>query len=515
MSLRIQAVDPLSATGGTGGSHLLDTSAGSALMGLRAGSRGRLLLPSAELAPAAKAGGLADVVAALAPELGRQGWDVTVVMPRYRGRAPEGLGPSTHWARIQTWQALDEKVGVAIEKHGTHRVAYLDHPLYEPKGDKLYPDDGKAFKRYAGILSLGALQVPDALGEKPPDVLFGQDWHTGVAMSAARLGEMGSPYWGRSTANIFTIHNMAMSGRVPMHEARELGVAGIFMNSETGEFWGDFSPLKLGIRGSDRVVAVSPKYSQEITTPEFGEGLDGFLRAQGHLPVGVLNGVDYDVWDPRKDSKIPARYWHDNFAGKAVCKQALRDYFKLPAPNPDVPVFAVVSRLTEQKGLDIILDHLKPLLRTGAQLVVLGEGQEYLQNRLKEAAAHHPNQVAVKIGFDDKLAHLMEAGGDMFLMPSRFEPCGLNQMYSLRYGTIPIVRATGGLEDTVEDGVTGFKFTDPAEFMVPVLRALDVWNNPERRAAMQRAGMEREFSWAVSAKKYGELFDEARAELRR
>src|SRR5438552_1023499 len=270
------------------------------------------------------------------------------------------------------------------------------------------------------------------------------------------------------------------------------------------EFWGQVNLLKGGLVFADLLNTVSETYAQEIQTAEFGAGLDGVLRDRSRDLFGILNGVDYSVWEPAHDPLIPARYTPDDLSGKRACKDRLQDEFGLAA-DPDIPLIGMVTRLADQKGLDLVAGILDTLFAAGAQLIVLGTGDPRYERMFSETARRHPRQSGVRIGFDNALAHRIEAGADMFLMPSRFEPSGLNQLYSLKYGTVPIVRDTGGLHDTVADGVTGFRFKEYAAsaFLAAVRRALTLYRqSPAEWLKMTRAGMKQDWSWENSARKY-------------
>jgi starch synthase len=324
-----------------------------------------------------------------------------------------------------------------------------------------------------------------------------------------------------TAASVITIHNLAFQGMFPMASADLLGVPHPWRGMDGVEFWGELSMLKAGIQFADAITTVSPTYAREIQTPAHGAGFDGILRARSSRLRGILNGIDTRIWDPAKDPLLPSHFGPDNMQGKAQCKAALQARVGLPAESGAM-VFAVVSRLTPQKGIDLVLGALPRLLASGAQLVVLGQGEAALQQALKDAAKKHPRQVAVTLGFDEGLAHLVEAGADAFLMPSRFEPCGLNQMYSQAYGTPPIVAPVGGLLDSVTDASadpqhgTGFIMTgvDPAGLQDALVRAMRLWREPQRWRRIQANGMARHFGWEDSAMQYLEVYQRAALEAR-
>jgi starch synthase len=312
---------------------------------------------------------------------------------------------------------------------------------------------------------------------------------------------------------VFTIHNLAFQGIFGRDALPSIGLGWDVFHPEALEYWGNISLLKGGVNFSERITTVSPTYAREILTPEFGFGMDGVLRRRAEDLVGILNGIDTGRWNPESDAFAP-HFSASTLSGKRDAKRALLDDVRLPADEAAMarPLIGLISRLTDQKGFDLIAGAIESLLALDAAWVMLGSGAPHFEQLLKRAAHRHPDRVAATIGFDERLAHLIEAGADMFLMPSRFEPCGLNQMYSLRYGTVPIVRATGGLEDTVVDadrpGGNGIKFADatPGELLHAVRRALQLFGDRPRWAALQRAGMAADPSWDVSAREYVKVY---------
>jgi starch synthase len=320
---------------------------------------------------------------------------------------------------------------------------------------------------------------------------------------------------------VFTIRNLAYQGIFDASWLPRLGLGWDLMRPEAMEYWGRISYLKAGINFSRIVTTVSPRYAYEIQTPELGFGFDGILRARGDDLIGILNGIDYDRWDPERDPYIPAPYSAKDLTGKAKAKRALLERYGLPT-TPDrleQPVISLISRMVDQKGFDLLADLADELPRLGASIVLLGSGERRYEDLWLGLAARYPDRVGVHIGFDDSLAHLIEAGGDVFLMPSRFEPCGLNQMYSLRYGTVPLVHATGGLVDTVTNfdartgAGTGFTFDDYSpQALIGTLRwALGVFNDRQTWRRMQVRGMQQDNSWTASARRYVEVYERAAA----
>ncbi len=458
---------------------------------------------ASEAAPFAKTGGLADVLGSLPPALARLGDEVAVVVPRYRSV------PVSEVAPVLT---LPVYVGgrvfqTAIHETMHHGVRYLFvdcPPLYdrpgiygEAGGD--YPDNHIRF----ALLNQAAIGVARRLFR--PDVFHAHDWQAGLLPVYVRENLALDPTFS-GVRCVFTIHNLGYPGNFPPGRVAEIGLPRALFHSEGLEFYGQLSFLKAGIVWADAVNTVSPTYAREIQTPEFGFRLDGLLRARAAKLSGILNGVDYEEWSPETDRRLPARYSGADLSGKRVCKAALLKEMGLPV-DLERPVLGIVSRFAEQKGMDLVAAvAADPRLET-ATLVVLGSGDPSLETAFRELAETFPNRVAVRIGYDEGLAHLIEAGSDMFLMPSRYEPCGLNQIYSLRYGTVPVVRATGGLQDTV-DSTTGFKFTGlaPADLAAAIASALDAFKDRPAWTARMRLGMAKDFSWDASAKDYQRLY---------
>jgi starch synthase len=450
----------------------------------------RILFVVSEVAPFSKTGGLADVAAALPPALVGLGHDVLVVSPRYRGVDPA--------------DAPDD----GVERLFVERPDLFDRAGLYGEGGADYPDNDVRF----AALGDAALDGARARGFAP-DIVHLHDWQTGLAALTLRRRRRGRAAVGPAT--VFTIHNLAYQGSFGVETLDRLSLpAGVFTPAGI-EFHGRVSFMKAGLVFADAVTTVSPRYAQEIQTPEFGHGLDGVLRERAGLGelTGILNGADYGRWSPETDPLIPARFSAARLAGKAKDKAALQARAGMEA-DPHVPLLGVVSRLDHQKGIDVVADAAEDLVALGAQLVVLGSGDPALEARLAALAARFPSNISVENAFDDPFAHLIQAGSDLLLVPSRWEPCGLTQMYALRYGTVPVVTAVGGLEDTVEDGVTGFKAAPHpttaatrAALMQAVRTATGLFR-ADRSAwrRMMRRGMALDFSWSASAKKYEELF---------
>jgi starch synthase len=461
---------------------------------------------ASEATPFAKTGGLADVVGSLAPALRARGEDVAVFMPRYRGVNPPRM---THvYDDLRVWFGPASYAG-CICRAVENGVPYyfLDIPelfdretLYgDGSGD--YPDNHLRF----AVFARAALTVIRSLFR--PQVVHCHDWQSALVPVYMRTRYASDPTF-IGLKNVLTIHNLGYQGVFPETILPGIGLDPPLFTPEGLEFFGKVNLLKGGIIFSDAVTTVSRKYAAEIQTPELGFGLDGVLHAHGESVTGILNGVDYSQWDPRCDSFIAARYSPDGLAGKAACKADLLDAFGLPRENMDRPVVGIVSRFAGQKGFDLLEEDGAAIMEEDLCLVALGTGDPRYEELFRNLAAAYPDRAAVRIAYDEPLAHKIEAGADIFLMPSHYEPCGLNQIFSLRYGTVPVVRATGGLDDTIEDRKTGFKFeeyTGPA--LLQALRAaLDAYRDRESWTAMIQAGMRQDFSWNVSAGEYSALF---------
>ena len=464
-----------------------------------------------EAHPFAKTGGLAEVAAALPAALVRLGHRVTLVLPRYRGTAA-GVSPA---------KGIDVRLGPRtipvgfVEQTTTDGVqtVLVDAPeLFNRPG--LYGDDGRDFPDNAlrfAVLSSAALEYARLAGTRP-DIIHAHDWQTGLVPVYQKMHLSDDPVVGGVPA-VFTIHNLAFQGLFASGLLEQIGLGWDVFNPEALEFWGSISLLKGGLNFSEMITTVSPTYAREILTPEYGFGLDGVLRRRAADLVGILNGIDTARWNPEADPFAPA-FSVDDMAGKHAAKRALLQESGLPSDDAAIsrPVIGLVSRLTDQKGFDLIAASLNSLLSLDAAWVMLGSGERHYEEMWRTLGTLHPDRIATTIGFDERLAHLIEAGADMFLMPSRFEPCGLNQLYSLRYGTVPIVRSTGGLDDTVVDaaqpGGNGIKFADysPAGLVSAVRRALGLFADRSRWQALQRAGMAVDASWDVSAREYVKVY---------
>lgn len=469
----------------------------------------RILFVSSEVAPFSKTGGLADVAGALPEALAKLGHEVRVVTPLYATVKNDGRIQRTSQIVRLRFPFGDQLAAIHEAQLGPrHAVWFLDHPGFFRRGG-IYGDNNGDYTdnhRRFGFLSVAALTAAQVL-KFPADIVHLNDWQTGLAAVALKRGYQGTEL--RRAKSVFTIHNLAYQGMFSKGIMQDLGLPWELFTENQLEFHDGVNFMKAGLAFADALTTVSRRYAQEIQTPEYGNNLDAFIRARSHKLHGILNGVDYDEWDPRTDRFLPARYSADDLSGKARCKDALLDYFNL---SGGVPVFGAVTRLAGQKGIDILIDGIYRMLHRDLRVVVVGSGEARFESGLRQLAHLAPGKVAVKIGFDNALAHLIEAGSDFFLMPSRYEPCGLNQMYSLRYGTPPIVRATGGLDDTVIDAGqpngNGVKFEHYQGSAVAwaIDRAIDMYWNPDWMGPVRRRGMLQDFSWDVSARRYEELY---------
>ncbi len=476
-----------------------------------------VLMIGSEVVPFSKTGGLADVLGALPPALARIGWDVTVAAPRYRGvtagtlieRVPVSVGGYTREVGLFDAPMADGARALLVDCPDL----YDRESLYAIDGEE-YPDNARRF----AVLVRAALDFVARRGRRP-SVVHAHDWQAGLAPVYLTTIFATHPVLG-GVPSVFTIHNIAYQGLFDADWLPRLDLGQEEMTVDRLEFWGRISLLKGGINAASMVTTVSRRYAEEIQTPEFGSGLDGVLRNRRERLVGILNGIDTTVWDPANDPAVPAPYTVDRLEPKVTAKRALLARYGLPADEDAVarPLIGMISRMVDQKGFDLIGQIAAELPRLDASFVVLGTGEPRYQNLWKDLAAQHPRRIAARIGFEEELAHLIEAGADVFLMPSRFEPCGLNQMYSLRYGTVPVVRAVGGLADTVEDyapgnaNSTGFVFRDytGAALLAALRRALEVYYDRPAWRALQRAGMRKDNSWDHSAREYVRIYGIAR-----
>jgi starch synthase len=482
--------------------------------------RMHVLMVASEAAPWAKTGGLGDVLGALPEALEKLGHRTTLVIPKYRGVTPPSAEIVTRRVRVGA-VARDAALHVAgISPR--RRVIFVDIPalfdrdgFYSHSGAD-YPDNAERF----AFLATAALDIAHAGAANTwPDIVHAHDWQAGLVPALLRAQSDRWPALAQAGL-VITIHNLAYQGTFPREIVPALGLPWEEFTLDRGEFWGKFSFLKAGITASDVITTVSPTYVRETQSREFGCGFEGVLLARADRYVGILNGIDTRVWDPETDPFLPASYSSSALAGKVACKRALLARFGLPVGDDAIarPLIGMVSRLVDQKGLALVEQAADALTGLDAAWVFLGTGDTKHERFLRELAAKHSARVGVFIGFDESLAHLVEAGADLFLMPSIFEPCGLNQMYSLRYGTVPVVRAVGGLDDTVQPytsrarRATGFKFRDAtaAELVRTVRQALRVYEDRAAWSQLMRQGMAEDHSWQTSAREYVRVYRRAR-----
>lgn len=465
----------------------------------------RILFVASEATPFCKTGGLADVIGALPVALHDAGEDVAVVLPAYRVNKYPGPVREVYLnLRISLGKGYNVNLYECVERgvsfYFVDCAELYDRPgIYNERGFD-YPDNHLRFS----VLCMAALEVSRRLFRA--QVLHCHDWQTGLLPVYLRQFFENDPTF-ISSKTLFTIHNLGYQGFTPASTMVDLGLDPRYFNPAGFEVDGQINLLKAGIQFADSISTVSKRYAQEIQTPEFGFGLDPFLRAKADTLSGIINGVDYTEWSPEADKFIAAEYSVDDLSGKRECKRALLDEFGLSSEDLGTPLIGIVSRFADQKGFDLIAEVAHQLAALDLRLVALGSGEERYERLFQNMAVTYPGKFAARIGYDNPLAHRIEAGSDMFLMPSRYEPCGLNQIYSLRYGTVPIVRATGGLDDTIDEE-TGFKFSDYAGWALlsAVESALSTYADSEKWLKMMRTAMRKDLSWGASAKEYSALY---------
>jgi len=474
----------------------------------------KVLFVAAEVAPFVKVGGLADVAGALPKALCAMGHDVRVVMPLYRQIDRNARGVRRTNASAIAVPGSDAPAELYESKMGAVTVYLIaSNRFFDRDGVYGFPDDTERFLYFCWA----ALSVLDAV-DWEPEVIHCNDWHTAVIPYWLRT-RRDLPQRARASASLLTIHNLAYQGAF---DPGKLGPPWVDPATLRKRGDGGADLMSQGIQFADLISTVSEQYAHEITTPEFGEGLDGLLTSRQNQLRGILNGIDYETFDPARDPHIAMNYSADDVRGKAACKAALQREMGFDV-NPRTPVVALIGRLADQKGFDLVAEVLEPLTaEANVQVVVLGTGDQRYHDLFRVLASHNRARIAVNLTFDEALAQRIYAGADAFLMPSRFEPCGLGQMIALRYGTVPIVRATGGLADTVQDYQpstqrgTGFVFRryDATALTFAVGRALEVYRDAERWRGIQERGMRQDFSWGASAARYVEAYRDACA-LRR
>jgi starch synthase len=471
---------------------------------------------SSEAGPWAKSGGLADVIEALPPALTRLGHAVATVIPRYSGARNAPATRVIRGMRIPLGDRIFDatvwefKPAPGAPDKGT--TFFVDQPelfdragLYgDARGD--YPDNHIRF----ALLSKAALEISRRLF--PADIIHCHDWQAALVTAYLKDPRVADPTW-LGMRTLLTIHNLGYQGLFAGGAMDELGLPGELYNPDGMEFWGRVNLLKAGIVFADALNTVSKKYAEEIQTPAYGFGLDGLLRGRSAVVSGIVNGVDYGRWNPETDPHIAAHYSAGDLKGKETCKRELLREMGLPEAAMNRPLLGIVSRFTSQKGFDLIGEAAPQLFGDDVYVVALGNGEAQWEDLFRSLEAEFPERISVKFGYDDALAHRIEAGADVFLMPSRYEPCGLNQLYSLRYGTVPVVRATGGLEDTIigspAPDATGFKFDvyNGSALLDAIRQACRMWTGRKKAwTAMMVRGMRKDYSWTASAGEYSRLY---------
>ena len=476
-----------------------------------------IVFAASEGVPFSKTGGLADVVGALPRALAALGHQVSVYLPRYRQTKLTEPVPEVRSVTIP----FDDQYRFASvvsggSLHGV-RFYFVEYPPYfdrgalygTPAGD--YPDNAERF----ALFSRTVLEASKILGV--PQIFHCHDWQSALIPVLVRTVYAEDPAF-RDVGTVFTIHNMGYQGLFPPDTLPLLMLPWDLFTISKMEFFGQVNFLKGALTYADFITTVSRKYSQEIQTAEYGFGLEGVLRDRASTVTGILNGVDYDEWSPQTDKFIAAKFSPQDLSGKAMCKQDLLAAFGIPTADVKLPVIGVVSRFAAQKGFDLIAQIADRLAREEMIVVALGAGDKTYEEMFLRLNKQFPKKIAVKVAYDNAIAHKIEAGADMFLMPSRYEPCGLNQIYSLKYGTVPIVRATGGLDDTIEPWDartgkgTGFKFSEynGESLLLTIKQALSAYRDQTSWQALMRNGMNKDFSWNASAREYGKIYEKVR-----
>jgi starch synthase len=479
----------------------------------------QILFATPEAVPFAKTGGLADVAGALPKSLHALGCEIKLFIPYYRMVKESGF----------PHQYLGEEIEVPIGDEKLKADIYLGHlgqdiPVYfigreeffdreylysTSKGD--YFDNAERFIFFSKAILIFCQRMGFS-----PDIIHHHEWQTGLIPAYLKSIYQNDPLFSH-TAAVFTIHNIAYQGIFKKEKFWLTGLPSEMYNPEGIEFWERINFMKAGIVYADTVNTVSKKYSEEIQSPEYGYGLEGILRKRRGSLSGILNGVDYEDWDPSRDPHLIARYDSEKISGKKECKKDLLREFHLPSSLENIPLLGMISRLADQKGFDLLMEILDGLFALDIGFVLLGTGEQKYHDLFNQVAHKYPQKAGIRIAYDDRLAHKIEAGADFFLMPSKYEPCGLNQIYSLKYGTVPVVRATGGLDDTIAqyDPATkkgnGFKFTryDAKEFLNTIKMAIGFYSQPEHWRQLLQNAMTADFSWERSAEAYLQLYGKA------
>jgi len=474
----------------------------------------KILFASSEVHPLIKTGGLADVAGSLPRALAELSQDIRIILPKY-----QSINTSEEVRFISSVRVNNQDANILeTTLPGSDVIVWLvDCPaLFDKPGNPYVDGNGNSWDNIADRFTLFCRIVVEVAMNRAhldwsADVVHCNDWQTGLVPALLSIE-------GNKPSTVFTIHNMAYQGMFPESTFTELNLPSQLWHPNGVEFHKMLSFIKGGLSYADRITTVSPTYALEIQTPEYGYGLEGLLSHKHEVLSGIINGMDLDQWNPEKDTSISEPYNVQSLEKKTINKTSLQARSSLPV-NKSVPLFGLISRLVDQKGVDLILDCLKEMVDMPLQFVLLGSGDKSVEQKLLDFARLYPNKISVTIGYDEALAHQIEAGVDIFLMPSRFEPCGLNQMYSQRYGTIPVVRETGGLADTIEDALpkslakniaTGisFKQASPGALLEAIKRAMLLYNDKKTWKKIQIAAMTKDFSWKNSAKQYLALYED-------
>ena len=495
----------------------------------------KILIVSPEVVPFAKTGGLADVCGALPKALAELGHQVKVILPKYKMVDEKKFQLSEIKVNPSLILIQDKSKKIAVKSYQLSftpvEYLFLVNDEYYDR-DELYKNRSTGFdyedndERFI-FFARGTLEILKAL-DWQPDIIHVNDWQSALIPAYLKTLYANDPFFSakggsasgrKQTATLFSIHNVAYQGNFPKSAFDKVGVPkDLFYPTSPFEFWGNVNFMKVGISYADVINTVSETYAVEIqSSSEFGYGLEGVLRTRNADLYGIVNGIDYEVWSPEKDKLISYNYSLEDLSGKRKNKDLLLKVCNLPLSTKDVPLIGIISRLADQKGFDLLAQILDQLLFLDLQMVILGTGDEKYHRLFSEISKKYPRKISVNLRFDDPLAHLIEAGSDMFLMPSKYEPCGLNQLISLKYGTVPIVRKTGGLADTIENynpetgQGTGFVFKnyDAVELLKMVKLALRTYEDKSAWSSLIRNGMKKDFSWGASAKKYVEVYQQA------
>jgi len=471
----------------------------------------KLLFVASEAAPYVKTGGLGDVIGALPRALAGRGHDVLVVLPRYATIDAQQFGLRDTGRRVEV-QFPNLNAGAHIHVHAPAerlRYLFLQNPWYDRR--ELYGENGKDYrdnhKRFA-LLCAGSLEAARQWNFIP-DAIHAHDWQGALVPLIVKRGWTGRPSPIRARC-VFTIHNLAYQGVFPREAMSELDLPVDLFNPDAMEFYGKLNLMKAGLVFAEKLTTVSPTYAREIVeSTETGAGLEGLLRHRQADLTGIMNGVDYERWSPDRDPLLPQRYSAQDLSGKAACKAALQQEVGLDQ-EPGTMLCATIGKLVHQKGYDVLAEAVPSMMERKVQLVHLGTGDAALEEQFAALATRYPGRVSAQLRFDDGLAHRIEAGADVFIIPSRFEPCGLNQLYSLRYGTLPLVHAVGGLNDSITEGPQGWGFRyqqeTPAALLEALDRALVLWRDKRAWRAAQERAMGRDHSWDRAAEQYEALY---------